>query len=95
MVQATMSNRTFRGSLEALLGKQFLAENSFNPELTRKENLCLFRIAVSPGKLGTMTDFMNRLRDELAKVCSVIRGAVCLDYDDAKMVLLLKNADPG
>ena len=60
MVQAAMSNRSFRGSLEALLNKKLLAENGFDPGLTRKENLSLFRIPVSPGKLGSLTDFMDR-----------------------------------
>ena len=52
MVQAAMSNRSFRGSLEALLNKKLLAENGFDPGLTRKENLNLFRIPVSPANWG-------------------------------------------
>jgi hypothetical protein len=55
-----MSNRSFRGSLQALLNKKLVAENGFDPELTQKENLSLFRIPVSPGKLGALTDFMDR-----------------------------------
>jgi hypothetical protein len=60
MVQAAMSNRSFRDSLQALLNKKLLAENGFDPGLTQKENLSLFRIPVSPGKLATLTDFMDR-----------------------------------
>jgi hypothetical protein len=61
MVQAAMTNRTFRGSFEAILGKKLLAENDdFKPELTAKENLCLFKVAISPGKLGALTDFLDR-----------------------------------
>lgn len=61
MVQAAMSSRSFRGSLEALLSKKLVAGNDdFEPALTAKQNLSLFRIAVSPAKLGSMTDFMNR-----------------------------------
>jgi hypothetical protein len=60
MAQAAMSNRSFRDSLHALLDKKLLAENGFDPGLTSKENLSLFRIPVSPGKLATLTDFMDR-----------------------------------
>jgi hypothetical protein len=60
MVQAALSNRSFRDSLKALLNKKLLAENGFDPGLTAKENLSLFRIPVSPGKLATLTDFMDR-----------------------------------
>jgi hypothetical protein len=60
MVQAAMSNRIFRDSLQALLNKKLLAESGFDPGLTQKENLNLFRIPVSPGKLATLTDFMDR-----------------------------------
>jgi len=60
MAQAAMSNRSFRDSLQALLNKKLLAENGFDPNLTAKENLSLFRIPVSTGKLATLTDFMDR-----------------------------------
>jgi hypothetical protein len=60
MVQTAMSNRSFRDSLEALLNKQLLAEGGFDPASTARENLSLFRIPVSPGKLATLTDFMDR-----------------------------------
>src|SRR3954452_7210102 len=60
MVQTAMSNRSFRDSLEALLNKQLLAQNGFDPGLTARENLSLFRIPVSPGKLVALTDFMDR-----------------------------------
>jgi hypothetical protein len=55
-----MSNRSFRDSLEALLNKQLLAENGFDPASTAGKNLSLFRIPVSPGKLAALTDFMDR-----------------------------------
>jgi hypothetical protein len=55
-----MSNRSFRDSLEALLNKQLLAENGFDPASTARENLSLFRVPVSPGKLAALTDFMDR-----------------------------------
>jgi hypothetical protein len=55
-----MSNRSFRDSLEALLNKQLLAENDFDPASTARENLSLFRVPVSPGKLAALTDFMDR-----------------------------------
>ena len=76
MVQAAMSNRSFRGSLEALLSKTLSAENGFDPELTRKENLSLFRIPVSPGKLGTLTDFMDR---RLASHLRILRSPISKD----------------
>ena len=76
MVQAAMSNRSFRGSLEALLSKKLLAENGFDPELTQKENLSLFRIPVSPGKLGTLTDFMDR---RLASHLRILRTPISKD----------------
>ena len=60
MVQAAMSDRSFRASLEALLDKRFRAANGLQPALTKKENLSLFRIPVSPAKLAPMTDFMDR-----------------------------------
>jgi hypothetical protein len=60
MVQTAMSNRSFRDSLQALLNRKLLAENGFDPKLTQKENLSLFRIPVSRGKLATLTDFMDR-----------------------------------
>lgn len=60
MVQAAMTNRSFRGSFEALLNRKLLAENGFDPGLTARENLSLFRIPVSPGRLGLLTDFMDR-----------------------------------
>jgi hypothetical protein len=55
-----MSNRSFRDSLEALLNKQLLAENGFDPASTARENFSLFRVPVSPGKLAALTDFMDR-----------------------------------
>ncbi|MEA2894343.1 MAG: hypothetical protein QOI05_5136 [Bradyrhizobium sp.] len=60
MVQTAMSNRSFRDSLEALLNKQLLAENGFDPASTARENFSLFRVPVSPGKLAALTDFMDR-----------------------------------
>jgi hypothetical protein len=60
MVQAAMTNRGFRDSLQALLNKKLRAENGFDPRLTARENLSLFRIPVSPRKLATLTDFMDR-----------------------------------
>jgi hypothetical protein len=60
MVQAAKSNRSFRDALQALLNKKLLAESGFDPRSTQKENLNLFRIPVSPGKLATLTDFMDR-----------------------------------
>jgi hypothetical protein len=71
-----MSNRNFRGSLEALLNKKLLAENGFDPALTQKENLSLFRIPVSPGKLATLTDFMDR---RLASHLRVLRSPIPKD----------------
>jgi hypothetical protein len=70
MVQAAMSNRSFRDSLEALLNKKLLAENSFDPHLTARENLSLFRIPVSPGKLAALTDFMDRRLGSRLRVLS-------------------------
>jgi len=55
-----MSDRSFRASLETLLDKRFRATDGLQPELTKKENLSLFRIPVSPAKLAPMTDFMDR-----------------------------------
>jgi hypothetical protein len=61
MAQTAMSNRIFRNSLEALLSKKLSAgSDDFEPELTAKENLSLFRIPVSAGRLATLTDFMDR-----------------------------------
>ena len=71
-----MSNRSFRGSLEALLNKKLLAENGFDPALTAKENLSLFRIPVSSGKLGTLTDFMDR---RLASHLRILRTPISKD----------------
>jgi hypothetical protein len=76
MVQPAMSNRSFRGSLEALLSKKLLAENGFDPELTRRENLSLFRVPVSPGKLRTLTDFMDR---RLASHLRILRTPISKD----------------
>ena len=76
MAQATMSNRGFRDSLQALLNKKLLAENGFDPALTAKENLSLFRIPVSPGKLGTLTDFMDR---RLASHLRILRSPISKD----------------
>ena len=76
MVQSAMSNRSFRGSLEALLSKKLLAENGFDPELTRRENLSLFRVPVSPGKLRTLTDFMDR---RLASHLRILRTPISKD----------------
>lgn len=60
MVQAAMTNRGFRDSLEALLNKNICTGKGFDPRLTARENLSLFRIPVSPRKLATLTDFMDR-----------------------------------
>jgi hypothetical protein len=76
MVETAMSNRSFRGSLEALLNKRLLAENGFDPALTAKENLCLFRIPVSSGKLATLTDFIDR---RLATHLRVLRSPIPKD----------------
>lgn len=76
MAQAAMSNRSFRGSLEALLNKKLLAENGFDPGVTRKENLNLFRIRVSPGRLGSLTDFMDR---RLASHLRVLSASISKD----------------
>jgi hypothetical protein len=71
-----MSNRRFRESLEALLNKKLLAENGFGPGLTARENLSMFRIPVSPGKLEPMTDCMNR---RLASHLRVLRSPIPKD----------------
>jgi hypothetical protein len=77
MVQTAMSNRSFRGSLEALLSKKLSAGNDdFEPKLTAKENLCLFKVAVSPGKLATLTDFMDR---RLASHLRMLRSPISKD----------------
>jgi hypothetical protein len=76
MAQAAMSNRGFRDSLQALLNKKLLAENGFDPGLTAKENLSLFRIPVSSGKLATLTDFMDR---RLASHLRVLRSPIPKD----------------
>jgi hypothetical protein len=60
MVQAAMTNRGFRDSLQALLSKKLRAENGFDSRHTARENLSLFRIPVSPRKLATLTDFLDR-----------------------------------
>jgi hypothetical protein len=76
MAQAAMSNRSFRGSFEALLNKKLLAENGFDPGLTARENLSLFRIPVSSGKLGSLTDFMDR---RLASHLRVVSAPISKD----------------
>jgi hypothetical protein len=76
MVQAAMSNRSFHDSLQALLNKKLLAKNGFDPALTQNENLSLFRIPVSPGKLGALTDFMDR---RLASHLRVLRSPIPKD----------------
>jgi hypothetical protein len=76
MVQAAMSNRSFHDSLQALLDKQLLAKNGFDPGLTQNENLSLFRIPVSPGRLATLTDFMDR---RLASHLRVLRSPIPKD----------------
>jgi hypothetical protein len=76
MTQAVMSNRSFRASLEALLNKQLLAERGFDPALTAQENLSLFRIPVSPSKLATLTDFMDR---RLASHLRMLRSPIPKD----------------
>jgi len=76
MVQGVLSNRSFRESLEALLNTKLLAEGGFDPALTAKENLSLFRIPVSPGKLGSLTDFMDR---RLASHLRMLRSPIPKD----------------
>jgi hypothetical protein len=76
MVQTVMSNRSFRGSLEALLNKKLLAENGFDPTLTARENLSLFRIPVSSGELARLTDFMDR---RLASHLRMLRSPIPKD----------------
>jgi hypothetical protein len=76
MAQAAMSNRSFRHALEALLNKKLLAENGFDPALTSKENLSLFRIPVSRGKLAALTDFMDR---RLASHLRLLRSPIPID----------------
>jgi hypothetical protein len=71
-----MSNRSFRGSLEALLNKTLLAENSFDPGSTAQENLSLFKIPVSAAKLATLTDFMDR---RLAAHLRMLRSPIPAD----------------
>jgi hypothetical protein len=99
MLQETMSDRIFRGSLEALLNKKLLARNAFKPELTAKENLSLFRIAVSPARLGPMTDFMNR---RLSSHLRVLRSPIPADIirnlkknysEELPKTMLLRTAD--
>jgi hypothetical protein len=100
MVQTAMSNRSFRGSLEALLSKKLSAGNDdFEPKLTAKENLSLFKVAVSPGKLGPMTDFMDR---RLASHLHVLSSPISKDIirklkinysEELPKTMLLRTAD--
>src|SRR3954469_3670403 len=76
MVQTAMSNPSFRRPLQPLLNKQLLAERGFDPALTAQENLSLFRIPVSSGKLATLTDFMDR---RLAAHLRVLRSPIPKD----------------
>jgi hypothetical protein len=76
MVQAAMSSRGFRDSLHALLDKKLLAENGFDPGVTAREKLSLFRIPVSPGTLGMLTDFMDR---RLASHLRMLRSPIPQD----------------
>jgi hypothetical protein len=76
MLQETMSDRVFRGSLEALLNKRLLAKGGFEPQLTARENLSLFRIPVSPGQLATLTECMDR---RLASHLRVLRTPISKD----------------
>jgi hypothetical protein len=99
MAQAAMSNRSFRGSLQALLNKKLVAENGFDPELTQKENLSLFRIPVSPGKLGALTDFMDRRLTSHLRVLSapiskdIIRNLKINYSEELPKTMRIRTAD--
>src|SRR4051794_4851527 len=99
MVQTAMSNRSFRDSLEALLNKQLLAEGGFDSASTARENLSLFRIPVSAGKLATLTDFMDRrpgshLRLLRSPIPNDIIGKLKVNYSESlPKTMRMRTAD--
>jgi hypothetical protein len=100
MERQYMSSRDFRGSLEALLSKRLSpSSDDFDPALTAKEKLRLFRIPVSAAKLRPLTDHMDRqFASHLRVVSAPISKDIILklkkNYSEAlPKTMLLRTAD--
>jgi hypothetical protein len=74
MVQAAITDLTFRYSLAALLGRKLSPDSDdFDPAVTAAEPITLFKVPVSPGRLAGLTRLLDqRLSPHLRTLCDPI-----------------------